>query len=465
MPKPSKAKKPHTESVLDIFVGPLTDKGRCNVALLVRDVICEGGPTAAGQVQSAIELFKSDHRFDLNDSGLETTVALVGDQSAGEPEDLTAEAQATVTPSGRTDIPTPFEQDAKGEQFPDGTTFVVSPPATGEAAPIPTIGEQLDKQDAAVSDEVTGERIEVVATLRQDPVEFQRMQDAERAKADKEVNEKRIASGIEAMESAILHVSADLKDKKDRLKVLRSELMASILGHTQTSLDAEDHDEIDPDDTPVGKAISGQAPMIVEPSVTGMYRQQGAEMAAQGKTELDCPYVRETNARGVSMWFDGFREAKREDHSEREAIVQALTREQLQDACLPCNGILLPGENTPKVATVIWDKRPHLVLDMLADGEGPTAGQERWHLLPLFKRDEWSAGDDCPALTYGDPIADTDANPERRETRLKGGVNCARLVKAGRSKLVVGPLQMLTVAIVKVDQIAAAEAAGEQPPH
>ncbi len=422
MPKPSKQKKQHTEAVLDQFVGALRGNGEKSVAILVRDVIGPENPST-GQVESAIKLFADDARFVLTEQGLESTVRMAGE---GEPEDITAAATAS------SDRPAPSLTGEECRALADEANGI--PPATGEAAPVATIGEALEQQESAAVVTKQVQQVEVVETVEavasEDTATLARL--------------KQVKAGIDAQANTIHHLSEDLKEHKKRLEVLEAERDQLIDGEIPpTQMGTKD-----PAQTPVGRAISGQAPMIVESPVEGMYRQQGATMAAQGKTELDCPYVRETNARGVSMWFDGFREAKREDHSEREVIVQALTREQLVEACLPTNGILLPGETTPKVAYVTWDKRATLVLDMLADGEGPTAGQERWSLLPTYDRDEWG---NLFAETYGPAIADVDANDEARAKRIAGGINAGRLVKCGRSKRVVGPLSTLSVAIVKVE--------------
>ncbi len=474
-PKSSKKKTPAAREFLDIFLGHIPANGEVHVAKIVA-AINETESISTSQLESALKLFADDDRFVISGEGYEAKVSLV-DQSApaGEPEEIKVDGQvldATGHPaptlSGEecrrlADDATAEEAQATQEERrtdPTAGEQPSIPPATGEAAPIPTIGEALAQHEATAA-KIT-EAIAKIDEVLTDDVQHLRLADEARAKNDKEANEKRLAQAIEALDSKIETVGADLKATKDRRKVLQSELMASILGHTQTSLggdEAEDHDE--PEDTPLHKAISGQAPMIVEPPVAGMIRKQGAEQAIQGRTELDCPYSREKDARAVSMWFDGFREAKREDHSEREAIVQALTREQLVEKCLPHNGILPPGEDTPKVVAVEWDKRPHLVLDMLADGEGPTAGVERWALLPLFKRDEWSSGEGCPAMTYGDPIGAADKSDEAKAVRIKGGIDCAKLAKVGRAKLVVGPLQLLSIATVKT----AAKGAEEQPPY
>lgn len=439
-PKSSKKKTAASREFTDIFVPHVRGRGEVHVAKVI-SAINETDTITTEQLESALDLISKDDRFAMSGAGYETTVRMVDESTpAGEPEEVRLEeammdqAQRDMDPSARESFASP------------------NPAPTGEAAPVPTIGEQLEAQAKT-------EEVEVTTTHEAaDPIAAQRAADAMRAHQDKEAEEKRLALAIEALDSKITTVSADLKDTKDRRKVLQSELMASILGHAQTSLvDSEEDEEPDgAEQTPIAKAARGETPMIVEPPVAGMIRKQGAEQAIQGRTELDCPYSRENDARAVSMWFDGFREAKREDHTERPAIVQALTRDQMSDACLPCNGILQPGENTPKVPTVTWDHRPTLVLDMLADGEGPVAGYERWSLLPTYDRDEWA---NLFAETYGPAIADVDASDEAKAKRVAGGINAGRLVKCGRSKRVVGPLSTLSIATVKT------EPAEERPPY
>lgn len=487
----TKTKKPHTEKTLDDFVPHLRSSAEAMPVAGLVQVVFDYEPNLQ-QVESAVKLLEADHRFEVIGVGKAAAVKLSAAMREGEPEDITAEAAAVqqesapvaeagdpppdITPPAAEQTP-PFTQD-EGQSIPDGggqfvTTSApgalrIDGTAAGSPEAVRTIGEHIAQAEQTQA-EAPAEKAQT-ETLTVEQVQAQRAADEQREKDRVAAELKRIGEGIIALENAIANIGADLKAKKDRLKVLRSEMVQVATGDTQTRLegtdDDEDGDEIDPEDTPVARAARGEVPPIVPPAPAQeqqpmateapemtWYRKMGATAAQQGKTELDCPFSRESNAKGLTGWLDGFREAKREDHSEREALVQALFRPALVEAStqMTSDGLLPRGEECPRAVTVKWDERPHLVVGFLSAEENE-AGIERWSLVPLLERDEW---DSLYAETYGPAIAGVDKGDQEREVRVRGGVDAGRLVKCGRKKMVVAPLCRLMVATTKPEAAAA----------
>jgi hypothetical protein len=459
----AKAKKPVRESSLDPFVPHLrAEPGPHSIAGLMVMVLDVPEPRT-DSVLAAVKLMREDDRFSVNGDGLTATVELSEALRAGEPEDITAEAS---------DVAQVTMCDAPAAEAGDPPPDIDAPPAAdaaalfGEqpAADVPTIAEHLAAAEASEPVSTTHEKAPT-EVLTQSEVEAQRSADARRAEEEKAARLKEIGQAIIAVENSIHHLSTDLKEKKDRLKVLRSEMVQLATGDTQARLtgegedDGEEFDAEDPASKPVFQAAAGKVPpiqpMVTEAPEMSWYRKMGATAADQGKTEIDCPFSRESNAKGLTGWLDGFREQKRADHSVREAQVQALFRPALVESALPAHGILPAGEEQPKVAAVDFDGRKHLVLDMLAEDEGDTPGVERWQIAPLFTKQEWA---ETFLETYGPAIKGVDKDDEAKAVRIKGGIDCGRLVKVGRSTLVVGPLERLMVVTTKPEQAAAAAA-------
>lgn len=416
-----KTKKPRIQPSLDEFVPWLRNRpGNQSVGIAVREVLSMAQPSVQ-QVQAAVDLMEDDSRFIVTSGGVSVIDAVVrlADQEPEEigPGDVTNDAQPEVAAADE-------EPKTIGEHLAEAQ----QPAAQAH----PSNDPERDSSDSEVA------------------VLEQRTSDADQAKSDKLQRIRHIDAAIKAEEQTESSAKRHLKEVKARLKELREDLREEIEGDPQARLaEMRAKEEAQVAATPIGQAIAGSAPMLADREFSA--RGMGMEAARLGKSELDCPFTRETNAKGLAQWFAGFREFHRADHVEREAKVQALFRDALQENVLPANGILPPGEECPKVATVEWDKRRALVLDMLAAGEGPD-NLERWFVLALYTKDEWA---NLFAEKYGPPVAGVDANDEARAVRIKGGIDAGRVVKCGRSKLVVGPLEMLSVVTVKAEEAAA----------
>lgn len=186
-------------------------------------------------------------------------------------------------------------------------------------------------------------------------------------------------------------------------------------------------------DLPVMQAARGEAPMIHPPvDETTDYAYLGTVAANCGAPESQWDTHGGT-AQDKGKWIWAWRQATMQIQDIREAQVQALFEDALQKALMPHPGFLPVGEETPKVKgnTVEWDKRPHLVLDVLVAGDRKT-----WMLQPLYLPDEFQS---VTSGQYGEPINGVDANDEAKANRIRGGIDCGKRVKVGRSVYVVGP--------------------------
>ncbi len=421
--KPAKAKKPKHDRNLDPVVGYLRDHGgSAHAAIVFREVFEQEHPTPA-QIDALVASLKADERFGVKVDGIKSIVSLA-EMVGKEPEEV------------KLDSPVIGHAVTNSTPSADGKTHTVEVAA-------PTIGE-LHEQAKKEEAEKKAARPAAVAPVSHNEEQLAAIQQAcslrDICRVKVEQLKKRLSSAKAEEKQADIYLEEIIGGQASILKPQQA---------TGQAIEDKLYEEA-PKKEP--KARKGkETPKATVDASPFDARGQGARAAIEGATELGCPYDSNHPSKRA-QWLDGWREQMRIDSSEREAIVQGLTREKLVAALIPNNGLLPAGEAAPSIATVKYDERPHMVIDMLSADEGPVKGVERWSLQPVFTRDEWgqSFGD-----AFGNPIAGVDANDEAKSKRIAGGIDAGRIVKVGRSKMVVGPRQQLTVATVVVKQMAA----------
>ncbi len=417
--KPAKTKPPKVNRSLDELHGALVTKGvETHVAVLIREVYDDAEPSAE-RVLAAVGLLGDDERFVVVKDGIKSRVRIAGPEEVRLPQ---AETTTTAAPVAETPTLGELAEKAREEEAAKKAAKP-APAATQDDGQIAAIKQACELRD--------GRRVALVKLEKR----------LKEAKALQKAEDKH---GVEALKKSV----AQAKDEEEQADIHLEE----VIGGQASILKVKVKSTEERADAPPSKMKTGRKPQDAKAPATAKAkaaaedapadpRGRGAKDAIAGKLETACPF--EMTSVHAAQWLDGWRTQMRADGSERRGIVQALTEKKLGDA-LAKNllGLLKPGEASPKVATVMCDARPHMVVGALSGAESGTPGISRWHLQPLFEIADWKA---MHSETYGPPIPGVDASDEAKANRQKGGVDCGRIVKVGNAKYVVGPRQLLTV--------------------
>ncbi len=394
--KPAKAQKSKINRNLDELHAALVTKGaETHVAVLIRDVYGVDEP-AADRVLAAVEMMALDERFAVAQDGIKSLARIAGPEEVRLPDDGATTAASVATAAKTIGE---LAEDAKLEE------------AERKAAPAHVAAEHSRSDDRL-------EEIEAASEQYEKALQFETL---------KKADAKRATTGRKASHEHLLEVLGGqgtiLKKSGEVAKVEPAQ--------KQTGRQPQDAK------APAAERGNG-TDALPDP------RAQGAKAAISGKTESDCPLL------DADLWLDGWREQMRADNSQRKAIVQGMTPKKLGDAMV---GLLEPAKAAPKVASVMIDARPHMVVGCLGSTAGPIEGVTRWHLQPCFEPADWTA---LHRETYGPAIEGVDASDEAKANRIRGGIDCGRIVKIGKAKFVVGPRQLLTVLTTGEPSVAAA---------